>query len=759
MPEFTLHDEEHIFHVLLIMEKLVPEETLNFLSTAELMLLILTAFFHDVGMAPEERQIRAWKKDWDNSGDEYETAEYQNFERFCKTFPDKLQEMERFRANQKHAQANLVQEYLISEYIRETHADRARFLISRDWQGKIFYKTTDLTSEFAQLCFSHSGDASALLDMETSIVCDDDSYVCLPFIGVILRLGDLLDFDSKRTPSVLFSHLSVRNPISLAEWKKHRSINAWSISPSRIVFSARCTHPAIEASIRFFFDMIDNELKNCTHILNHISDTFIQENIHYYKIPLPPSVDRSKVGARLDISTGRPIYIYRDTRFSLDKKQVIDLLMGTKLYGKPDVALRELIQNSVDACLVRAKLEEVWKNAYEPRVVVRYYSREGLDFLEVEDNGIGMNQHIIDNYYAKIGSCYYQSREFYDLLAEIGADFNPISRFGIGILSCFMVSDSIDIETRRVNQDGELDKPVNVTVEGYDSIFYIREGKRKKAGTLSRLQLRNENPWKPMSSQQFITAVKSSVPNPPFAIEIATDKKTVKYDNSYFKNIAPSSLRERHWESDDNVKQIEIDLDSEVHGFSGRAIVGVLEQFGHPVDEIEVLSKQVTIDGVSYELSLTLNCDTNEIEKNTTSIDVTENGGIEANSHYSSVVRSRSSISIHGIGFQKGFFPDYFSKPSEAQLSWPFPILLVLDISGPTEIDLNSARTEIINNLKWQKLETDLAYVVLVRLFRKLSHEYAEELLEIYQETNNENFLLGLKRAANELSIELNKSE
>ena len=32
MPEFTLHDEEHIFQVLLIMEKLIPERTLNFLS-------------------------------------------------------------------------------------------------------------------------------------------------------------------------------------------------------------------------------------------------------------------------------------------------------------------------------------------------------------------------------------------------------------------------------------------------------------------------------------------------------------------------------------------------------------------------------------------------------------------------------------------------------------------------------------------------------------------------------------------------------
>ena len=46
-------------------------------------------------------------------------------------------------------------------------------------------------------------------------------------------LADIIDFDPKRTPSVLFSHLAVKNPVSLNEWKKHQSINAWTISPAR----------------------------------------------------------------------------------------------------------------------------------------------------------------------------------------------------------------------------------------------------------------------------------------------------------------------------------------------------------------------------------------------------------------------------------------------------------------------------------------------------------------------------------------------
>ena len=72
--------------------------------------------------------------------------------------------------------------------------------------------------------------------------------------------------------------------------------------------------------------------------------------------------------------------------------------MGTKLYGKPEVALRELLQNSIDACLLRQKLSELWGIEYTPKVKVSLFTNNNVDYLQVSDNGVGMNQHIIDNY-------------------------------------------------------------------------------------------------------------------------------------------------------------------------------------------------------------------------------------------------------------------------------------------------------------------------------------------------------------------------
>lgn len=747
MPEFTLHDEVHIFNVLSLMERLIPPKTLDFLSVPELMLLILTAFFHDIGMAAEEKQVRAWKRDWTNGGDDFEQQEYEKFNRYCQSFPSKLAEVRRLHDTNKHEQAQLLEEYLISEYIRETHSERARSIIATEWQSKITYKNTDITSEFAQLCFSHNQDASVLLNMTTTVLCDDHEYVCLPFIGVILRLADLLDFDPKRTPSVLFSHLSVRNPISLTEWKKHRAINSWSISPSGIIYSARCGHPAIEAAIRGFCEYIDTELRNCSHVLAHISDNLIESDLEYYRIPLPASVDRSRIGSVQDISSGKPLYIYRNTQFALSRNQVIDLLMGTKLYGNTEVALRELLQNSIDACLVRLQMENAWQAEYTPHISVRYSTDEGMDFLEIEDNGIGMNQHIVDSYYSKVGSSFYKSREFFDLLAHIGKTYEPISRFGIGILSCFMVSDSIDVQTRRLNPDQELDAPINIVIEGYDSIFYIREGQRKRPGTLTRLQLRNDNPWKRMSHQEFINSVRKGVPNPPFNIEIQTDKEKITHNNSYFRQLTPESLKDRTWEQDVNIKEVSFDFADKHLGMQGRAIVGILQQHDEPVEVIEVLSKTAEVDGETYELSLSLKYDHNEIEKRSTSIDVTQDGGIDSSSHYSVMARSRSAFSIHGIAFPDGLFRNYLSTPRQAELKWPFPMLLVLDISAPTDLDLNSSRTEIINNSKWQDFQINLARLICKHLCETLPPDYAKSLFEIYEKKGDDLFKTGMCQA------------
>jgi molecular chaperone HtpG len=731
MGEFTLHDGDHLFRVLSLMERLLTKEQVQELTTPELTLLVLSAFFHDIGMAAEERDVLSWRKTWDTvptfAGDR-DRSEYESFRRYCAARPEQTARVESFTQQGLQSESDTAKNYLVSDYIRATHAERARAVIKEDWLGKIRYRDTDLTVEFASICFSHNEDAVFVLDLDRKMLCGPDVYACLPLVASVLRLADILDFDAKRTPSVLFSHLFVRHPVSLSEWNKHRAIEAWSISPTTIQFHAKCAHPAIEHSIHAFCDLIDRELSTCNNIFSSLND-FHRSTGRPLNLTLPLRVDRSKIETRKTID-GKPEYLYRETQFSLSKTQVIDLLMGTKLYGNPEVALRELLQNSIDACLLRQALESSWKNEYKPEISVRYFKDGDEDVLEVVDNGIGMDQHIVDSYYTKIGSSFYKSSDFYDLKAQANSKFTPTSRFGIGILSCFMVADTLVVDTRKVYGPHRSSDPLNLTIEGQDSIFWIRPGERETPGTTTRLHLRkNKNPWLRMNETQFIAFVENVIPNPPFRVCVTTSSHRRVRDRRSFRKIRAASLKDHTWEPHDNIREFEIDLSDSRRGFVGSAIVGVLELRGLPVGSIEMTSKSVLIDDDEYELKKSLSLKARDIELITTSITIDDENEIQQSNTMSSLAQSRSKLSLHGIEVPTTLFPDSWNtRPNQVSLSWPLPLLIVVDVCGERDLDLNSSRTQILISERWVNFEDALTGALAQGIVNQVSATYWDAL-------------------------------
>jgi len=84
MPEYTLHDGEHLFRVLHLMERIAGDALLHKLTAPELLLLIATAFYHDIGMAPSQEEVRNWRRYWDAAPEDLEHNEsFRAFARFC----------------------------------------------------------------------------------------------------------------------------------------------------------------------------------------------------------------------------------------------------------------------------------------------------------------------------------------------------------------------------------------------------------------------------------------------------------------------------------------------------------------------------------------------------------------------------------------------------------------------------------------------------------------------------------------------------
>ncbi|MEX1232263.1 MAG: HSP90 family protein [Planctomycetaceae bacterium] len=124
-------------------------------------------------------------------------------------------------------------------------------------------------------------------------------------------------------------------------------------------------------------------------------------------------------------------------KFQVHLSGLINLL-SNHLYSGPEVFVRELLQNGVDA--IRAR------QLKEPRFAGKMTLElskpvKGVPTITFMDNGVGLTEDEVHRFLAIIG----ESSKRADA-GERPTDF--IGQFGIGLLSCFLVSDEIVVVSR-----------------------------------------------------------------------------------------------------------------------------------------------------------------------------------------------------------------------------------------------------------------------------------------------------------------------
>jgi len=181
--------------------------------------------------------------------------------------------------------------------------------------------------------------------------------------------------------------------------------------------------------------------------------------------------------------------------------------MGGAIYNDPIHAIRELVQNAVDACSLRDALTRLHDRGMNPsadnRIFIRYYeptSEQPHPILEVRDTGTGMDDWIINRWFLKVGRSYYSSTEFNQfrvLLRKQDLDFAPVSEFGIGFLSTFLLADKVDVETAMWEPlHGDTKKRL-FEIHGPTRLIHLRvqdnTGANRFRGTSVRLTLTRGN--------------------------------------------------------------------------------------------------------------------------------------------------------------------------------------------------------------------------------------------------------------------------
>lgn len=323
-------------------------------------------------------------------------------------------------------------------YLRTLHPFRLPEVLQNEAWKELFDRCPlDVAPKNCMIavCQAHGEDWSELCsdqELEYLPVSDADPLFCV----LLLRLADLLDFDDTRAPKVLYGYVK-DNEKSRAEWDKHRASAGFrypaSPSANDLPYKARCTNPGVEHAVRDFLDWIDEELANCVKLQRYCKAGWRQE------FPFPRAVLRNEIE-----SDG---YTSGDFCLTMDQAQILDLLTGENLYDHTDVFIRELLQNAIDATLLRGEMDPDFIPEESRIDLWEWNDEKGNIWFRIDDEGTGMTLGMLQRYFLKVGNSYYNSQELERDMRDHGwtEKYHGIIRFGIGFLSSFLCGEYAEV--------------------------------------------------------------------------------------------------------------------------------------------------------------------------------------------------------------------------------------------------------------------------------------------------------------------------
>jgi hypothetical protein len=505
-PHYTQHTIEHSDEIILQISKLIfenddPTQAVVPLSSIEAYILIAAAYLHDAGMVVSDKekaeiiQSEEWTlwtidgsgaKRWEEIKELRNKAEFSN--------PDV-----------KNFVADLQTRFLIAEFVRRRHHTRASSIIT-EYQpllGRFAFDDNLLLQAISNICVGHGLDKYDLEDNQRFPDRSDimGESVNVRFLAILLRLGDLLDMRSDRACPLL---LNAANPLpsdSLAHWTQYRGLTHRLTAPDKIEITAECENQEEHRFLQDWCQWLVNETKNANELMarcarhNLWKPPFASLEGNFRTITIQPSKSAK--------------YIPNEWTFKLDPDVVYERLIRD-LYSSENSFIRELLQNAFDA--TRCKLYDDLKSAnletpeyptqvqeekrkeypvnisLETRMVPNELSgdTEERQFIIIEDFGIGMDDAIIEHYFLQVGHSFYTTEEFRRNYRFVGT-----SRFGLGFLSVFAVSDYVVVETYKPTSE-KKDGPRRLVLTGPKNYLLTEKSDRKISGTRIEIRLQRK---------------------------------------------------------------------------------------------------------------------------------------------------------------------------------------------------------------------------------------------------------------------------
>lgn len=578
--EYTDHGINHIEKVLESAEFIISDESFKNISANEVAILIFSIVLHDIGMHIELSTFNAMVNG------EYDSIKIENLDSktWNELWNDYLVEVKRFSSIQKRNifgnenihfkipdlinKDNLTgyDKKLIGEFIRRYHGRFAHEIALFGFKGErgtIIFGTDKLDIKSKQLsgilARSHSiniRDTFSYLEDIAHESWRNPQGINIIYLMVILRIADYIQIDSNRVNPYLLKIKSFNSPISQLEFQTHLAISHLNFNqPDSEKIYADCSPKDSEQFIKIknLLNDIQNELDKSWAVLGEIYG-FIPTN--------KPSLKFRRITSNLDNKKfiKQLAYVPEKITFKVDNN--LSKLLVAPLYGdNPTFGVRELLQNAIDSCLERKDIEYQKNNyKYKPSIKVSLNRvNENKSIFTISDNGKGMNDAEIINYFLNVGTSFRKSmewkRKFVDDDGKSRVSRN--GKFGIGVLASFLLGDEISVKSKSISSDESYNFDASIDSE-FINISKIKEV--RDYGVTISIFIDNEKRIKILNNSSMSWNDNSIywtdwyIYNDPeiiFEIDGEPQKKSNQYDKLKFYDFETNDFEKISWTYED----------------------------------------------------------------------------------------------------------------------------------------------------------------------------------------------------------------
>jgi molecular chaperone HtpG len=512
--EYTNHGIDHVNGVLETADFLITDRSRRYLTANDAALLIISTILHDIALQITEDQflnlVNGDAKDtrikgidfisWDQLWEKYIT-EVTRYSQADLILFFGIGDPVRAPDLKSHKEWGKQEYKIIGEFLRRHHTRLAHQYAVFGYpviNGKnvSYVKPANDFKDYLNLAGliarSHGSSIREYLQyLKKTFGSQQTQFTAKTvYLMALLRIADFLQLQKLRADEPLRKIKNIQSPLSKIEWSLHNAIkDIIYIKDDPESFQILVDPEAVDINLYLRAEnliySLQKELDHSWAVLGEVYGRFPElEGLGLkFRRVLSNIDDREKFGDEAG-------FVPQRATFTAANAELLKLLIQP-LYGdRPEIAVRELIQNSIDAVHEKSFLENKVPDKDEAVITVSVIKHKKNKWtLRVEDNGVGMTLNTITNYFLNAGASYRLSNPWKEkfLNKRSKSQILRSGRFGIGVLAAFLLGDNptdIDISVTTRHYLEPENKGYEFTTKLIDSPIEIKFKSKLKPGTI-----------------------------------------------------------------------------------------------------------------------------------------------------------------------------------------------------------------------------------------------------------------------------------